>query len=133
MSDVKCSTPRGWRAATGQKHTKPASSYSLKISADEYCVKRLRRYFIFASVNDGPFEIQISGRNADTLERLIIVDQRGIAATELNPGNRLAAYIYELRKLGLNIDTWMEPHGGQYAGRHARYVLQSIVMRGGEV
>ena len=133
MSDVKCSTPRGWRAATGQKHTNTASSYSLKISADEYYVKLLRRYFIFASVNDGPFEIQISGRNADTLERLIIVDQRGISSTELNPGNRLAAYICELRKLGLNIDTWMEPNVGQYAGRHARYVLQSIVMRGGEV
>ena len=132
MSDVQCNAPRDWQAGTGQKCRKATSTYASTVSHHECCAKLLRPYFIFASLGRGPFEIQISGRNADTLERLIIAGQRGIAAVDLNPGNRLAAYICELRKLDLSIDTWMEPHGGQYAGRHARYVLQSIVMRGGK-
>ena len=36
---------------------------------------------------------------------------------------RVAAYVHCLRKLGFEIETEMEPHGGAYRGRHARYRL----------
>lgn len=40
---------------------------------------------------------------------------------------RLSAYIHSLRKLGFEITTERELHGGDYPGHHARYRLESEV------
>jgi hypothetical protein len=47
------------------------------------------------------------------------------------PGPRWSAYVFDLRALGVNIETVHEPHGGDYPGTHGRYVLHSIVRKGG--
>lgn len=47
-----------------------------------------------------------------------------------NPAPRWAAYIHNLRALGVAIDTIAEKHGGPFAGHHAKYVLASNVRAG---
>lgn len=73
----------------------------------------------------------IGGRTHWALERLMRAGQQGITSMD-NPAPRLAAYVFELRELGFNIETITEPHHGDYPGHHARYVLRSTVTRAGE-
>ena len=39
------------------------------------------------------------------------------------PAPRWSGYVFDLRELGIPIETIMEPHEGNYPGLHARYVL----------
>jgi hypothetical protein len=45
------------------------------------------------------------------------------------PGPRWSAYVFDLRGMGLSIETINEPHDGPFSGTHARYVLHSSVTR----
>ena len=74
---------------------------------------------------DGPVVIAF-GREAWAL--LILIEASSIGCLpEEHPAPRWSAYVYDLRKLGFSIDTLLEPHGGPFPGRHARYVLRSRV------
>jgi hypothetical protein len=44
-----------------------------------------------------------------------------------NPAPRWSGYIWELRRLGIDIETLREPHGGEFPGWYGRYVLMSEV------
>jgi hypothetical protein len=44
-----------------------------------------------------------------------------------HPGPRWSAYVYDLRKMGVDIETINERHGEPFAGTYARYVLQCQV------
>ncbi len=44
-----------------------------------------------------------------------------------HPGPRWSGYVHKLRRRGLQIETVPERHGGPFAGRHARYVLRSVI------
>ena len=70
----------------------------------------------------------LSGRVGQTINALMQAGSKGITPLD-NPTLRLAAYIHSLREMGFTIDTEIEPHGGPYAGHHARYRLRSIVLR----
>jgi hypothetical protein len=78
------------------------------------------------------------GRFAQTLARLDDVGEAGISSLYF-PGIRLSHYIKILRDdYGVAIETVREPHGGDYPGRHGRYLLRSQlevvkVVRAGEV
>ena len=65
-----------------------------------------------------------SGRLAWALGLLMKVGERGVTPID-TPGPRWSAYIHELRKDGLDIETLNEPHGGPFPGHHARYILRS--------
>jgi hypothetical protein len=54
--------------------------------------------------------------------RILELDGRLVATIE-RPAPRWSAYVHDLRKLGIQIETEMEPHDGAYSGRHARYRL----------
>jgi len=41
-----------------------------------------------------------------------------------NPAPRWSAYVHNLRESGVEIETVTEPHGGDFAGHHGRYVLR---------
>ena len=71
-------------------------------------------------------EITLKGREAWAIHALIQSGQRGITSVS-NPAPRLAHYIFKLRGSGFDIITIDEPHGGAFAGSHARYVLRSPV------
>lgn len=87
-----------------------------------------RKLQVTAKVSDQPepSHIHCVGRDAWALLELVKEGPRG--ATPINnPGPRWSAYVFNLRRMGLSIQTIDEPHGGPFAGTHARYVLKSRV------
>lgn len=72
------------------------------------------------------FCITVKGRDRWALEELRKAGARGCTPIE-NPAPRWSAYIHNLRELGVEIETIIEPHGGDFAGYHGRYVLRSGV------
>lgn len=70
---------------------------------------------------------QATGREAETLLALLHAGPRGITSLECFRAGwavRLAAYVCDLRKMGVPIEANREPHGG---GSHARYHLAGHV------
>ena len=76
-----------------------------------------------------PFAIVAKGRTRWALETLIAAGPRGCTPIR-TPGPRWSAYVHRLREMGVAVESVTEPHYGPFAGRHARYVLRSRVMRG---
>ena len=70
--------------------------------------------------------IIVKGRDRWALESLIRAGSKGCTPID-HPGPRWSAYVFELRKLGVVIETLHEKHGGPFKGNHARYVLRSTV------
>ena len=88
----------------------------------------------FTVRNDGadPVIITVKGRNRWTLEALIQAGPVGITPIT-DPAPRVSAYVFNLRRLGVPIETITETHEGAFAGHHARYVLRaSVTPQGGE-
>ncbi len=68
--------------------------------------------------------LRLKGRPAWALRELVKAGPSG--CTPINqPAPRWAAYVHDLREAGISIETVTEPHGGTFAGTHARYVLRS--------
>ncbi len=74
---------------------------------------------------DGPV-VTVCGREAWALTVLIAAGERGCTPID-TPGPRWSGYVHDLRRRGIVIETKHEPHGGPFAGTHARYVLRSPV------
>ncbi|MDE3240575.1 MAG: hypothetical protein KGN33_16560 [Paracoccaceae bacterium] len=86
------------------------------------------------SVQNGsgsPFIITPCGRERWALEALIAAGKKGCTPME-HPGPRWAAYVADLRNMGLQIETIREAHAGPFAGHHARYILRSAVRHVGK-
>jgi hypothetical protein len=67
------------------------------------------------------------GRDAWALGELITAGDDGCTPID-NPGPRWSGYVFKLKRIyGLDVETVTEMHGGEYAGKHARYVLRSCV------
>ena len=73
--------------------------------------------------------IVVSGRDRWALEQLRKAGAEGCTPIH-NPAPRWAAYVHDLRALGVEIETITEPHEGEFPGTHARYVLRSGVSLG---
>ncbi len=69
------------------------------------------------------FDIAVSGRTRWALDRLRAAGESGCTPIT-QPAPRWAAYVHNLRELGVAIETIHEKHGGAFAGTHARYVLR---------
>lgn len=69
---------------------------------------------------------KVVGRDAWALANLVRAGRRGCTPID-TPGPRWSHYVYKLRRAGFIIETIDEPHGGPFAGTHARYVLRSDV------
>jgi hypothetical protein len=82
----------------------------------------------FAIIADDGSETKITlqGRDRWALECLIAAGPKGCTPID-HPGPRWSAYTFDIRALGVNIETVTEPHGGPFKGTHARYVLKSRV------
>lgn len=70
--------------------------------------------------------LTVAGRDAWALNQLVRAGERGCTPLD-NPGPRWSGYVFNLRELGLAIETVNEAHGGPFAGTHARYVLRSAI------
>jgi hypothetical protein len=73
-------------------------------------------------LSEQPRTFDLQGRLGWTMAQLAKAGRKGITSIE-RPAPRLSAYVHELRKLGIQIETEMEPHEGTYSGHHARYRL----------
>jgi hypothetical protein len=77
-------------------------------------------------IDGGPTQ-SANGKEATSLTALIAAGSSGITSLETFKAGwavRLAAYVGDLRKMGVAIVTNREVHEG---GNHARYILQSQV------
>lgn len=89
----------------------------------------MSRLHITAEVIDGieTRTVEMTGRDAWALAALVKAGARGCTPID-HPGPRWSGYVHKLRhKYGIHVETIDEKHGGQFAGRHARYVLRSVV------
>ena len=73
-------------------------------------------------LDGAPHFFEVTGKAAKTLLALLSTGQRGVTALELSNtwALRLAAYVHDLRKLGLDIQMQREEHED---GWHGRYIL----------
>jgi hypothetical protein len=60
------------------------------------------------------------------LDEMYKAGPEGITTIQF-PGVRVSAGILHLRRAGIDVQTIYEPHGGEFAGRHGRFVLRSRV------
>ena len=93
---------------------------------------RLKRAGIYIVTPEGgkPFMMRAKGRNAWALDRLRKAGTRGCTPIT-EPAFRWSAYVHNLRRLGVPIETVTEPHGGDFPGHHGRYVLRAAVLKVG--
>lgn len=86
----------------------------------------MRGLFIVADNldEDPPTRVRAEGRDAWALLELHRAGAAGCTPID-HPAPRWAAYVFNLRGMGLEIETRHEPHQGPFPGRHARYVLRS--------
>lgn len=73
-------------------------------------------------LGEHPRTLELEGRLGWTMAQLADAGAHGVTTIE-RPAPRLSAYVHSLRKLGVPIETEIEPHGGAYSGQHARYRL----------
>ncbi len=72
-------------------------------------------------------EITVRGRDAWALSELIAAGATGCTPLE-HVGPRWSHYVFKLRRTyRLNVESVEEQHGGEFSGRHVRYVLRSRV------
>jgi hypothetical protein len=122
-------TPRGWRADTGQQSHKANAAGSLKVAQTKGRAKRDRLYHIQPEGGEA-FTIEAKGRDAWALDRLHEAGATGCTPIT-EPAPRWSAYVHNLRGLGVPIETLTETHGGEFSGKHGRYVLRATVQKGG--
>lgn len=89
------------------------------------------RAFTIRREGDAPRVIITKGRDRWALEALMTAGPKGCTPLH-NPAPRWAAYVHNLRALGVAIETITEKHGGPFAGHHARYVLRCDAAPGRE-
>jgi hypothetical protein len=81
------------------------------------------------TTDGGTFAILVSGRVRWALDQLRKAGKAGCTPI-YNPAPRWSAYVFDLRGMGVEIETITEPHEGDFPGNHARYVLRSGVPLG---
>jgi hypothetical protein len=84
-------------------------------------------FLAFDGEGGDPRTISPAGRDAWALDRLILAGPEGCTPLE-HVGPRWSHYVWKLRTVyRLDVETITEPHGGDFAGHHARYVLRTRV------
>ncbi|MFG6565944.1 hypothetical protein ACGYLI_17145 [Sulfitobacter sp. 1A13421] len=66
--------------------------------------------------------LDLNGRLGWAVTQLAEAGPKGVTPIT-RPAPRWSGYVFDLRELGVPIETIMEPHEGSYPGMHARYVL----------
>ncbi|ARJ65054.1 hypothetical protein WV31_04940 [Magnetospirillum sp. ME-1] len=81
---------------------------------------------VFETISDHA-SARLTGRDLWAFDHLHKAGSKGCTPID-TPGPRWSAYVHNLRKMGLDIETVWENHGGPYPGKHARYVLATIIL-----
>ena len=70
--------------------------------------------------------IFVKGRDEWALLELMSMGELGTTPLA-NPAPRWSSYVFNLRRMGVNIETIHESHRGSFPGHHGRYILRSWV------
>jgi len=131
MGGGQIEAPARGQAQPGQESHKAKAAGTCKIAQAKDRAKRAGLYHIQPEGGE-PFTIQAKGRDAWALDRLREAGPRGCTPID-QPAPRWSAYVFNLRGLGVPIETQFEPHGGEFSGTHGRYVLRATVQKGGAI
>lgn len=82
--------------------------------------------FIIRKSDGTGISITVNGREQWALRCLMAAGDRGCTPID-HPGPRWSAYVFDLRGMGVEIETRTEAHGEPFPGTHARYILRSTV------
>jgi hypothetical protein len=74
------------------------------------------------NLSEQPRMLNLKGRSGWAMVQLVESGATGVTPFT-RPAPRWSAYVFDLRELGIPIETIREPHKGNYPGLHARYVL----------
>lgn len=90
-----------------------------------------REIFQILSNEGAPFGIGLksSGRETLALNKMVTAGKGGCAPLGAPPP-RWSGYLHHLPKLGVNVVTVREGHGGDFPSRHAKCVLLAAVIKG---
>jgi hypothetical protein len=124
-------TPARGQAQPGQESHKANATGTCKIAQAKGRAKPAGLYHIQPEGGE-PYTIQTKGRDAWALDRLCEAGAKGCTPLT-EPAPRWSAYVFNLRGLGVPIETVTEPHSGEFSGTHGRYVLRANVVKGGAV
>jgi hypothetical protein len=119
-------TPARRAATPGQEGRSAIAAGTLDIAQSEARRKNSGTLYEVTPAKGEAFTVTVKGRPKWALDALIEAGARGITSME-NPAPRLAGYVHLLRGMGVPIETIHEPHGGEFAGHHGRYVLRAQV------
>lgn len=81
----------------------------------------------FRTGPDAPLQ-KATGRDAWAFLALWKAGTRGVTPID-TPAPRWSAYVHNLRRVGVSIETIHEKHSGPYPGTHARYVMQADALK----
>lgn len=85
-----------------------------------------KRLAVTFTLDDSPDDLTAIGRDGWMLLKLVKAGDAGVTSIE-NIGPRASHYVLKLRRMGVQIETKSESHGGVFAGSHGRYILRSKV------
>jgi hypothetical protein len=128
MGGGQMETPARGQAQPGQDGRLATAAGMQNIAQD----KERAKAGLYHVIPEGgePFDIFAKGREAWALDRLRAAGAKGCTPIT-EPAPRWSAYVHKLRERGVPIETITEPHGGEFAGHHGRYVLRATVRKGG--
>lgn len=129
MTGGQNENPGARAAQPGQGNRYVEAAGNPKLTQVKGGAKRAGLYQIHPEGGEA-FTIEAKGRDAWALDRLCEAGPRGCTPIT-EPAPRWSAYVYNLRGLGVPIETVTEAHGGDFAGTHGRYVLRARVVKGG--
>ena len=84
--------------------------------------------FTVKNETEPPFTINVCGRDRWALECLVAAGDSGCTPID-DPEPCWSGYVFNLRQMGVDIETINEPQDGPFKGTRARYVLRSTVTR----
>ena len=129
MGGGQMETPVRGQAQPGQDGRLATAAGTPNIAQGTGRAKRAGLYHITPESGEA-FTLYAKGREAWALDRLRWAGPTGCTPIT-QPAPRWAAYVHSLRGRGVPIETLTEPHGGEFSGHHARYILRAKVQKGG--
>ena len=125
MASLKDFAPGGVRADRGRQGA-CVGEHSANIPQSR---PQRQPQFLIHESGQSPRQVNLSGRPAWLLAKLIEAGPVGLTASDLPAGLRVSAFVLKLRRAGVPVLTLSEPNSGDFGGHHGRYVLACPVER----
>lgn len=126
MGGGQMETPARRVAQPGQKSRCENAAGKPEIARAKASRQKHGTLYCVTATGGDTFTICVKGRVRWALNRLREAGANGCTPIA-EPAPRWSAYVFDLRDMGVEIETIHEAHGGDFAGHHGRYVLRATV------